>query len=103
MIVPCRRSSSPRACALSWAACAMLCVRNLRFCLDRGLVVYLDFSLIAKRADHLIAAGDDLVALFKAAQYLDVRRSCDAGFHFYKLGFIPADDEHALNLFFLGA
>ena len=49
---------------------------SLRFRLyRRSLVIYLDLGIVPQRANHLVAAGDDLVAFIQAAQDLNVGRT----------------------------
>ena len=46
---------------------------------DFGRVVFLNFSPTGERSENLVSPGNDLVALFQAAQDLDVSASGDAG------------------------
>src|ERR1039457_4860274 len=54
-------------------------------------------GFVAQGADHLVAAGNDLVAVFEAGEDFDVGRAGDAGFHFAECGLAAGDHEHALD------
>src|SRR5581483_11036301 len=94
--IPAWRSSSPRpdSCSVSvaiWFACAGL-GHNVRF------VIYLDSGVVAHVANHLVTAGDDLIALLHAVENLDVGGAGDSGIHLAKLRAVALDHEDALNL-----
>src|SRR6185369_919195 len=105
MTMPSLLSCAPRSAGDTGAtACAMVCVYQitLRFCLDRGLIIYLDLAVISESANHLITSGDDFVAILKAAQYFDISSARNAGFYLMELGFFPVDKKDALDLFLTG-
>src|SRR6516225_4517143 len=66
------------------------------------LVVDLYLGFVGDGANHLIGAGDDLVAFLEACEHLDVGGAGDTGFDFLEDGFSVGHHEDALNLFLLG-
>src|SRR5215831_11477639 len=102
MTMPSRLSCSPRWSA-SFSATAAMDLRSRFLSLLRrgGLVVDLHLRVVLDGADHLIGAGDDLVAVLQAAEDFDIGCAGNAGFHLTELRFLSGNHEHALNLFLL--
>src|SRR5712671_3485898 len=105
MTMPSRLSLSPLSVAVSVdvrGSSVPVILRSLRCRLvDRRCVVHLHYGAVLDGADHLVASGDDLIAIRNAVQDFDVGGAGDAGLHFPELGFVVrGDDEDALN--FLG-
>src|SRR5208337_602909 len=94
--------SVPAAVAISFSLVPILKAGRLTFGLHRRLVVHLHLGRVAQRADDLVAAGDDFVALMQPVEHFDVGGARDAGLHFTKLGGVLPHDEHALQLFLPG-
>src|SRR5580658_9196877 len=105
MTTPSRLSCSPRSISsFSASACAMGDSRYpwtgrrpvLRLLRHRRFIIHLHLSFVAQRADYLVAAGNDLVALFEASKDFDIGRAGNAGFHFAEFSLAGGDHEHAL-------
>src|SRR5205085_2345444 len=99
--MPSRLSCSPRSTS-SLSATASVIRTFLRLLRHRRFVVDLNLSLVLERADHLVSAGDDLIALVEAAQHLDIGCAGDAGLHLVENRLAARNHEDALNLFLAG-
>src|SRR5579872_3719241 len=91
-----RFNCSPRL-IVSVVACAIY-LPFLAFRLHGLRGFHFDRRLVAQRANHFEAAGDDLVAFIQAAQNFDVGGAGDSGLDLAEDGLLSGDDEHSLNL-----
>ena len=71
---------------------------SLRFSLVGQRIIYFHSRAVADGLQHLVAAGDDLVACVQAALDLDVSSAGEPGFHRVELGLLVLDHENALNI-----
>src|SRR5579862_1536202 len=93
MTMPSRFSCSPRSSSSLSATAAMLAFHHWI------LIIHLHLRLIANRADHLVTAGDDLVAIPQAAGHFDIGGAGDTGLDFSEYGLAARNDEYSLELF----
>src|SRR3954451_20736397 len=95
MTIPSFLSCSPRwISSRSSTACAML----LRFFL-RTLIIYFYLRFILDGPDHLVAAGDDLVAVLQSVQHFDIGGAGDSRLHLAEVRLLAGDHEDALHFF----
>src|SRR5579864_7668523 len=74
------------------------------FLLGSG-VIYFYTAARTQGTQHFIAAGHDLVTLFKSLDHFNIGRARDTGVDWHELGFVVAKDKYALNfllVFILG-
>src|ERR1051326_6403532 len=72
-------------------------VSRLRFALGLHRIIHLHAGAVPDGLQHLVAAGDDLIALFQSALDLDIRCPRQAGLYRAELAFLAAgNDEDAL-------
>src|ERR1700733_10863436 len=94
---PCQPNSA-LARPLFSTALARLVIRGSL--LRRG-VVHLHAALGLERAEHLVAADDDFVALLKALRDFDVGDAGNPGLDRAEKRLLSVDHKHALNLVLL--
>src|SRR5579864_4685209 len=103
MMIPSRRSCSPRSVLSSTAACAIAALASgSDHCVT---VVHLHAGSRPHGTNGLVAADHDLLARLDAAQNLDIGGAGDPGFHFAEFGLLIGDNKYSGDFFlalFLG-
>src|SRR5438270_1141733 len=65
----------------------------------RCAVVHLYLGLVPQRADHLVAAGDDFLAVFDAAEHFYFGCTRNSSLHDTKFGFTISHNKNTLQFF----